>query len=144
MKIILYTLALSLFLTVATAHAACTFSTTTGTLSFGNLNPGNPVDVNVSTTLTFKCSGGSPGTLWTYAITDDDGLYETGIDGNRMRNSTVTTQYLPYNFTYSPATGTVPRNTNQTLTINGKVKGIDYQNAYVGSYSDTVILTITP
>lgn len=144
MKIIPPTLMMFLFLSVPTVHAACVFSTTAATLSFGSLNPGNPVDVNVSATLTFKCAGGPPGTMWTYSVADDDGLYETGIDANRMRNTTATTQYLPYTFTYAPATGTIPRNTNQTLTINGTVKGIDYQNAYVGSYSDTIILTITP
>lgn len=133
-----------LLLGVYNAHAACTFPVTTAALGFGNLNPGNPVDVNVSTTITFKCAGGPPGTMWTYTITDDDGLYETGANANRMRNATVTTQYLPYTFTYTPVTGTIPRNTNQTLTISGTVKGIDYQNAYVGSYSDTIILTITP
>ena len=144
MKIIPPTLMMFLFLSVPTVHAACLFNTTAATLSFGSLNPGNPVDVNVSATLAFKCAGGPPGTMWTYSVADDDGLYETGIDANRMRNTTATTQYLPYTFTYAPATGTVPRNTNQTLTINGTVKGIDYQNAYVGSYSDTIILTITP
>lgn len=131
-----------LLLSVNSVYSACRFTTTAATFSFGNLNPGTPVDVNISTTVTFRCNGNpSP---WTYTITDDDGLYETGIDANRMRNTTVPTQYLPYTFSYSPTTGTVPRNTSQTLTINGTVKGIDYQYAYVGTYSDTVVLTITP
>ena len=144
MKIMASTLIILLLLSVSTVHAACTFSTTASSFSFGNLNTGNPVDVNVSATLTFKCAGGPPGTMWTFAVNDDDGLYETGIDANRMRNITVTTQYLPYTFTYYPTTGTVPRNTNQTLTINGTVKGIDYQSAPVGIYTDTVLLSITP
>mgnify|MGYP001563220004 CR=1 FL=1 len=144
MKIITPTLIMLLLLGVPNIHAACVFSTTTATFAFGNLNTGNPIDVNISATLSFKCAGGPPGTMWTYAVTDDDGLYETGIDANRMTNATVSTQYLPYTFTYAPTSGTVPRNTNQTLTINGTIKGIDYQSASVGSYSDTVILSITP
>jgi hypothetical protein len=44
----------------------------------------------------------------------------------------------------TPTTGSVPRNTNQTLTISGMVLGTDYQNALMGSYSDTVVLTILP
>ena len=142
MKIILPFVAMLLILSVNSVYSACRFTTTTATFAFGNLNPGSPVDVNIAATLRFRCTGNpSP---WTYTITDNDGRYETGIDANRMRNTTVTTQYLPYTLTYTPATGTVPRNQNQTLTINGTVKGIDYQYAYVGSYSDTVVLTILP
>lgn len=144
MKIILPFVAMLLLLSVNNVYSACIFTTTAATFGFGNLNPGSPVDVNVSTTLAFKCVGGPPGTMWTYTITDDDGLNETGIDANRMINAAAPTQFLPYTLTYSPTTGTVPRNTNQTLTINGTVKGIDYQYAYVGSYSDTVVLTILP
>ncbi len=144
MKIIISFVTMFLLLGANNIYAACRFTTTTATFSFGNLNPGSPVDVNISTTLTFRCTGGGPGTMWTYTITDDDGLNEIGIDANRMINAAVPTQFLPYTLTYTPATGTVPRNTSQTLTINGTVKGIDYQYAYVGSYSDTVVLTITP
>lgn len=133
-----------MFLCSSNVYAACRFTTTAGTLAFGNLNPGTPVDVNITAALTFKCSGGGPGTMWAYTITDDDGLNETGIDGNRMINAAVPTQYLPYTFTYSPATGLAPRNTAQTLTINGTVKGIDYQYAYGGTYTDTIVLTILP
>jgi hypothetical protein len=32
----------------------------------------------------------------------------------------------------TPTTGSVPRNTNQTLTISGMVLGTDYQNALMG------------
>lgn len=80
----------------------------------------------------------------TFSISDDDGLYETGPNANRMRHATILTEYLPYSFTLNPTTGTVPRNVNQTLTISGMVRGVDYQDASVGAYSDTVVISIVP
>jgi hypothetical protein len=61
-----------------------------------------------------------------------------------MRHTTITTEYLPYSLTLNPTSGTVPKNTDQTLTITGKVKGVDYQDALAGSYSDTVVISIAP
>jgi spore coat protein U-like protein len=61
-----------------------------------------------------------------------------------MRHSTITSEYLPYSLTLDPTTGTVPKNTNQTLTITGKVKGVDYQDVAAGNYLDTVVISISP
>jgi hypothetical protein len=61
-----------------------------------------------------------------------------------MRHTSVVTEYLPYDFSIIPVSGSVPKNTNTSITITGTVKGIDYQKAYVGSYGDTVTLTIAP
>lgn len=120
----------------------CKFNSAASTLNFGNLDPATPADKPATASIIFACRGSAP--LATFAITDDDGLYETGPNANRMRHATVTTEYLPYSLTYNPQTGTVPKNVDQTLTISGTVLGSSYQNAYVGSYSDTVVLTIAP
>jgi hypothetical protein len=122
----------------------CRFSgaTSSAALNFGNLDPANPVDRTVNTTVNFRCNGGSRNA--TFFISDDDGLYETGLNANRMRHATLVTEFIPYTFTLNPITGTVPRNTLQTLTITGTVNGTDYQNAIPGLYSDTVVLTIVP
>ena len=98
MKIILPFVTLLLLLTVNNVYSACKFTTTAATFAFGNLNPGSPVDVNISTTLTFNCVGGPPGTMWTYTLTDDDGLNETGIDANRMINAAAPTSFLIVSF----------------------------------------------
>ena len=80
----------------------------------------------------------------TFAITHDSGRYETGPNAPRMRHATVTTEYLPYTVTLSPASGSAPRNTNRTLTITGTVKGDDYKGARAGNFADTVVITIAP
>ncbi len=121
----------------------CKFSPPrTAALNFGTLDPANPVDKNASTSIIFRCGGSAP--MATFFISDDDGLYETGPNANRMRHTTITTEYLPYSFTVSPTSGTVPKNTDQTLTISGTVRGADYQDASVGAYSDTVVISIEP
>ena len=130
------------------SRGTCWFATGTSALNFGNLDPSNPVDVNASTSVIFHCRRRFL-FFWlpvTFFIGDDDGLYETGTNANRMRHSTITTEYLPYSFNLNPISGTIVGNpnTNYTLNISGTVRGVDYQNAALGNYSDTVIVSIEP
>jgi len=120
----------------------CRFNTGSSYLNFGTLDPGNPSDKTVNTSVTFRCGGSSP--IATFSITHDSGLYETGPGEPRMRNTSVTTEYLPYTLSLSPTSGTVPRFTNRTLTISGTVQGSQFQKAYVGNYRDRVAISIEP
>ncbi|PLX99185.1 MAG: hypothetical protein C0623_10110 [Desulfuromonas sp.] len=124
------------------SKSICRFVTKTATLDFGNLDPTSPSDVVVNATLTLRCQGSANPA--TYLITDDDGLYETGVDGNRMQHATIPGNFLPYAVTYTPATATIPKNINQSLTITGTLLGADYATAISGVYNDTVTLTIAP
>jgi spore coat protein U-like protein len=121
----------------------CRFNSSTSALNFGSLDPGNAIDRNGSTTVVFKCTGNGNAPI-TFAITDDGGLYKTGPNAPRMRHTTQLSEYLPYTLSYSPSSGSVPKNTNQNLAVSSTVKGTDYENAYAGNYSDTVILAINP
>lgn len=114
----------------------------TATLNFGTLDAGNPVDVTVTATMEIRCGGPAP--TATYLITDDDGLYESGLGAPQMRHASTFTAFLPYAFSYAPATATIPRNVNTPITLTGTVTGASYQTALVGSYADTVTLTINP
>lgn len=125
-------------------HAAtCSFNSGPTTLNFGSLDPGTGADVTITGTVTFRCIGAGPFPTF-FTITDDDGRYETGTNANRMRNTAVLTEFLPYTFSLVPPTGGVNRNVTTTVTLTGAVRGVDYRNAYVGNYSDTVTLTIVP
>lgn len=121
----------------------CWFTTNNASLDFGVLDAGSPVDVNASTTVNFRCLG-FPSV--TYYVDDDDGLYETGPDANRMRNTSRPTDYLPYSMDVSPRTATISWNpfVLRTLAVSGIVRGADYQGASPGDYADTVVLTIVP
>jgi spore coat protein U-like protein len=119
----------------------CFFTSKTASLAFGNLDPSDPVDREVTTSITFRCPGREPQT--TFAVSDDHGLHETGPDAPRMKHQS-STDYLPYTLTLTPTSGTIARNTGGTLAISGTVKGADYQDAVPGNYSDTVVISIAP
>jgi hypothetical protein len=80
----------------------------------------------------------------TFLITDDSGLYELAPGSPRMQSTTRPSDYLPYTLALNPASGTVPRNTNQTLTVTGTIRRVDFQDATPGIYSDRVVLSIFP
>lgn len=119
----------------------CKFDNTTATLAFGSLNPANSGDATASATIGFKYAGSAPSA--TFSITHDSGLYETAPDANRMKHATLN-EYLPYGVGLSPPNATVPKNSQQTLTITGTVPEAAYQNAYSGAYTDSVVVTIQP
>jgi spore coat protein U-like protein len=111
-------------------------------LPFGALDPGNPVDVTRNATAWFVCRGSAP--IATFAFSDDGGRYETGPDARRMRHASLPAEYIPYDLTFSPPSGSVPRNVWRILTVTGTVRGTDYAGAAAGSYSDSVVVTILP
>ena len=124
----------------------CTFnSKVTVALDFGTLNPLVASDETRIATIDFECKGNKNSPV-SYGVSDDDGLHETGIDGNRMKHDTLAgpAAFIPYEFTVSPTSGTTPLKTDVTLTITGKVYGSDYRMAYVGGYADTVFVFINP
>ena len=127
----------------ATVLASCTVSN--ATLAFGNYDPtgGN---VDQSATLQVACTKGTPATV---------GL-NTGVNASgstrRMGNGT---DFLAYEL-YKEAGRTnvwgnagsdlislaaAASNAAQTLTVYGRVTGL--QDVSVGSYTDTVIVTVT-
>jgi hypothetical protein len=127
---------------IVLSNSNCRFNSTSAALNFGAINPSSTADAIANATITFRCSGSAP--LATFTVIHDSGLYETGPNANRMRHTTATTEFLPYALTLSPTTATVPKNTNQTLTITGRITELQYRDAYAGSYSDSVVLTLLP
>ena len=120
----------------------CRFTTTSGTLLFGNIDSGGAADVSATASLNFRCNGSAP--IATFLISDDDGLYETAINANRMAHTTLAGSFLPYQMSYTPTSASVPKGAIQTLAITGTVRSSDYRAAVAGAYSDTVILSILP
>jgi spore coat protein U-like protein len=104
--------------------------------------PVNTTDAIATSTARIRCVGG-PDSAYplTPLFSDNNGLYGLGSQ-HRMRNTVNSTEYLPYSITYSFIA--VNKNAPASITITGIVRAIDYQNAWVGSYSDTVTVTINP
>lgn len=124
----------------ANVVGTCKFSAATSTLAFGALDPTLATDATATGSTTFWCTKGA-----SYTVTDDDGLYETGANANRMRHETIGTEYIPYALTYTPTSGSGSGKTSTiTLNISGTIANANYVNASAGNYSDTVTLSITP
>jgi spore coat protein U-like protein len=124
----------------ANVVGTCKFNVATSTLPFGALDPTSAADATASGSVTFWCTNGA-----SFTVSDDDGLYETGVNANRMRHATDVTQFIPYGLTLSPTTGTgTGPSTPITLTIDGLISNANYVNAMAGDYADTVVITVSP
>ena len=126
---------------VVTSPGVCWITAPSATLDFGNLDSLNPVDVNAATTINFRCIGFF-GTV--YFVGDDDGLYETGPNANRMIHFTNPAWFLPYTFNILNDAGVAPFFALQTLDITGTILGADYAGALAGNYTDIVTINIVP
>jgi spore coat protein U-like protein len=124
----------------ANVVGTCKFTSATSTLAFGALDPSSAADGTAIATTTFWCTRNA-----SYSIGDNDGLHESGPNLNRMQNTLDAAEYIPYSFSYNPASGSGNGPAAPiTLTMNGLINNADYVNAASGAYSDTVVLSITP
>ncbi len=133
---------LSVGATVLSA-GTCKFDTAGPTaLAFGAVDPtlGN---ASATATIGYRCTGGGASPNLTWAVGSDDGIYETGPGLPRMRHATNLAQFIRYSLDI-PLSGTVPKNTSQTLTVNGTILATDMENALPGNFADTVVLTMSP
>jgi len=110
-------------------------------MAFGAIDPSSTSAVVASLSTTFRCTGSDP--VAAYLVSSDDGLNEAGAGQPRMQHTVTAGSYLPYTLDL-PQSSSAPRNVVQTLTITGTIPPADFSNALVGTYSDTVVLTIQP
>lgn len=121
---------------------ACRFTNSgPSQLAFGNVDPSAGTTLSLAVTTTFRCTGSDA--VATYSISSDDGLHAAGPGQPRMRHATDPTQYLPYTLNV-PQSASAPKNTTQTLSIEGTLTPADYADVPAGAYADTVVLTIEP
>jgi spore coat protein U-like protein len=122
----------------ATVQGVCKFNAGAKTVSFV-LDPSLNADVNGTYSQpAFFCTNGT-----SYTISDNDGLHSPAVGVQRMRHSTLA-EFIPYTFTYT-ASGTGTGASNPiNMNIASTVTAASFLNASVGSYADTVVLSITP
>ena len=127
----------------ATVRGVCKFTSAARTLNF-DIDPSTPGTISgaMSGAVTYKCTKDTVGT----GVTAGNGLHFSG--SRRMSDGGATPTYLPYTLTVSGGTATGTGfgtgSTDSTITITGTVAESDYANLPVSSYSDTVLLTLTP
>ncbi len=149
-KVILGTLAL-LVLAAASASAADTATVAVSATVVGNcrfntggsvaftLDPASVADaIGTVTQPQFWCTRGA-----TYTLSDNNGLY-FAAGSRRMRHATITTEFIPYTFTYTASGTGLGRTSPITLDIASTVLNANFINALAGAYADTVTLSITP
>jgi len=85
----------------------------------------------------FCCTNGS-----SYRITMNMGLYEAG--GRRRIKHEFKDSYIPYNLVINFNSGTGSGSYPISHILESDVYAIDIAGAPLGSYSDTIIITITP
>jgi hypothetical protein len=123
----------------ASVTGTCKFSSPTSTLNFGALDPSVGTDVTASTTTNFWCTKG----VSTDVITAGNGSNWSGT--KRQMKDTAGADLIPYTLSLSKDSNpNVGPATPRTLTIDGGVLGTDYTGKTASSYSDTVVLNITP
>lgn len=130
-------------LAVILSKSNCKFSSTTGSvLAFGTIDPSSTVNATATALPTFTCNGSAP--TATFFISSDDGLHSVSSGNPRMQHAVTATEFLPYSVTLTPASASVPKGSTQTLTLTGAVTPSSFNSAIAGTYTDTLVLTITP
>jgi len=124
-------LALALAAAMPALGQSCAFNPNEpGSTSFGVINPTLSSPATFSVTVNYKCTGNANAT---FTIT---GANDSGPGAYRLKHLTQT-EYMAYSISSVNVPGT-------KITLNGQIVATDYQNAYVGDYSDTLTMTIFP
>ncbi len=128
----------------ADVTAVCQVTSKTN-MEFGNLDPSDPVDRHASAEVVYWCTKGvisdvgNPG-----AGSELHGQFYDGTN-ELMQDENDATKTLRYSFTHDAADVLADGPSAPiTITINGTVAGVDYENAIVGNYYDVITVNINP
>ena len=118
----------------------CLFQSKGLSISFGALNPASGSDVVVPASGATAVGDCAPGQTMT--ISGDNGV--NYLNGTRNLRITGSGDLIPYSLSL-PFTASGPGNGNYiSFPFNGSILWSAYANASVGSYTDQVIISVTP
>jgi spore coat protein U-like protein len=122
----------------------CQFQARGLSMSFGSLDPSsgsNATAVMSAATLNADKAGDCDRPV-TMVIDGDGGQNYSG--SRRLRNATGT-NFIPYTLVGLPITSSGPgNNVYAPFTFSGQILWSSYANAPAGTYSDTVMISVTP
>ena len=118
----------------------CRFATAASTVTL-IIDPSSDAAATASATVATRCQGSAPTASW--SLSTGNGLHGSSPTTLRLQHATNVTEYLPYSLAF-PATGSVPKNVWQNITLTATVSPADFQNASSGAYSDAVTLSLLP
>jgi len=99
--------------------------------SFGTIDPTLTTPQTFTITINYKCTG-SP--VPSFTIT---GSNDSGPGAYRLQNVAKPAEYMRYTISTSDTPGS-------KITLTGLLVAADYQNAWVGSYTDTISVLVVP
>ena len=128
----------------AVVNGVCKFTTSAQTLSFGTIDPSAVGPLSASgATVSYKCTKDTTGA----AVTFGDGLNSTGVGARQMKLG-ATTNVLPYTLSATgggvTGTGFGTGSIASSLTFNSQITAANYANLPAGTYTDTVLMSISP
>jgi spore coat protein U-like protein len=127
--------AVSLLLATSSAPAlgqSCSYNPSQpNAASFGTIDPTLTASRTFSITLNYKCTAGAT------AVFAISGANDSGPGAHRMKNTVEPTRFLPYSINTVNEPGS-------KITLNGLLVAADYQNAWVGSYTDSLTVLVLP
>ena len=129
---------------IVVSKGVCRFRSAATTLAFGTIDPASTAAATASVPIVIRCTGAGSLSTVTYSLVAGNGLYSLGAGLRRVRHTTTITEFMSYTLGVSPATASIPKNTDFTITVSGSIVAGDFQNAVAGSYSDTVVLSLEP
>ena len=129
-----------------TATVLSTCSVTAGSLAFGNYDPTSASNVDQAGTFQVTCTKGTSATVGLDTGSNASGSTRRMTDGTDFLSYELYKEAARTNVWSNSGLGLVslaaaPSNTAQTLTVYGRISGS--QNVGAGSYSDTVVITVT-
>jgi len=127
----------------ATVLGRCVFTQAAGqtltlTNTLGGIDPSSATNATGNATITYKCTKGQAP-----AFTTNLGANEGGTGSNRVTDGTGFMVYTVGLTSGGAGTGFGAAE-NKTLSVAGTIVPAQFQNATVGTYTDTVTINVTP
>jgi len=131
--------ALVLEATGAAAQAVCTFSAPPGITFAPDLDPSNATVRTAYTDVTITCAapGAPTPSSWGFV-----GLYGTNPN-LQMKHSTLA-DFIAYSIGDPPPQVSGGGGRTRTYRVTATILPASYQNAYAGTYSDSLTITVLP
>lgn len=124
---------------VVLSKNTCNFRSTPA-LSF-NVDPGSGSAASGTASWVLRCNGSSA--VASFALAAGDGQWSTGPGARRLRHTTTTTEFMAYTLSV-PAGGNANKGVDTPFTITASIDPSAFQDALPGTYSDTVLITLSP
>ncbi|MGH8832117.1 MAG: spore coat protein U domain-containing protein [Polaromonas sp.] len=119
----------------------CQFQARGLSMSFGALNPASGSDVTVAVSASTPDANRAGDCNRTMTISGDNGL---NFSGSRRLKNTAGTDFIAYSLVGLPVSLSAGNGSYALFTFSGTIPWSAYANASAGSYSDTVLISVTP